>query len=196
VTAAASPRTAGLGALVVINDEIHAARLVEKGHTALASAFVSPGFGPLGHLIEGEAKVTLRPAAPGWRAGTLPAEMGRVPILKVGIGEDGAGVEALLGLGAAGLVVEGMGAGHVPAAFAEALGTVAARIPVVLSTRVAAGPVFRRTYGAPGSEIDLLGRGLIPAGLLSPHKARLLLSVLVGKGADRATIRAAFDAYD
>ncbi|WAJ26512.1 asparaginase [Antarcticirhabdus aurantiaca] len=196
VTAAASPRTEGLGALVVLNDEIHAARLVEKGHTALASAFVSPGFGPLGHVVEGEARIVLRPAAPGWRAGPLPAEMPRVPILKPGIGEDGAAVEALVALGAGGLVVEGMGAGHVPAAFAEALGEAAKRIPVVLATRVAAGRVFRRTYGAPGSEIDLLGRGLVPAGLLSPHKARLLLSVLVAQGANGATIRAAFDAYD
>ena len=45
---AASEDARGLGALVVLNYDIHAARFVQKSHTTLPSAFQSPLVGPLG----------------------------------------------------------------------------------------------------------------------------------------------------
>lgn len=81
-----------------------------------------------------------------------------------------------------------MGAGHVPADVAPVLGDLAAKIPVVLATRAMTGPVFTRTYGYAGSEIDLIARNLAPAGYLSGLKARLLLgfSLRSGKGQARS----------
>ena len=81
-----------------------------------------------------------------------------------------------------------------PPALAEPLGRAGRDVPVVLASRTGAGPVLSRTYGAPGSETDLLGRGLIRAGLLDPFKARTLLRVLLACDADRDAVVAEFAA--
>src|SRR5215471_4074803 len=53
IQVALSPAARGLGCLVVLGDQIHAARWVRKTHTASAAAFASPGHGPLGEVVEG-----------------------------------------------------------------------------------------------------------------------------------------------
>ncbi len=193
---AASPQARGLGTLVVMNDEIHAARFVRKAHTSLASAFVSDNAGPLGLIAEGRPRLLTRLAPvdlpPLDGAGdNLPP----VALVKIAMGEDGRLIRAVPGLGHAGLVIEGAGAGHVPAAVAEIVGEVAARIPVVLASRTLAGPAFERTYGYPGSEIDLIGRGALPGGFLTGLKARLLLTLALRAGWDRAALKVGFAAF-
>ena len=193
---AASPQARGLGTLVVMNDEIHAARFVRKAHTSLTSAFVSDNAGPLGLIAEGRPRLLTRlvpvdlPPLDG-----VGDDLPPVALVKIAMGEDGRLIRAVPGLGHAGLVIEGAGAGHVPAAVAEIVGEVAARIPVVLASRTLAGPAFERTYGYPGSEIDLIGRGALPGGFLTGLKARLLLTLALRAGWDRAALKVGFAAF-
>lgn len=90
-------------------------------------------------------------------------------------------------------MIEALGSGHVPSHMAEHLGSLATEMPVVLSSRTGGGEVLRDTYGFPGSETDLLGRGLINAGMLDGPKARLHLSLLLRSGAEKQEITRAFD---
>ena len=193
-TVAASREAQDLGTLVVLNDEIHAARFVRKAHTALTSAFVSDTGGPLGLVAEGRARFFARIVRAPLPSLAVEGELPPVALVKMAMGDEGRLLRAVPDLGYAGLVIEGMGAGHVPAPLAELVGELAARMPVVLASRTLAGPVFERTYGYPGSEIDLVGRGVLPAGLLSAVKSRLLLMLALRAGWPRETIRAALAA--
>lgn len=182
VTVAASAAMAGLGTMVVLNDGIHAARYVAKADTALPDAFASPVAGPLGRVAEGEVVILSRVARRAALVLPAGAPVAPVALVKVGLGDDDRLIAALAGLGYRGAVVEAMGAGHVPGHLAPAIGRLAAAMPVVLASRTGRGPVFTRTYGFAGSEIDLIGRGVMPGGLIGGLKARLLLQLLTMQG--------------
>jgi L-asparaginase len=186
---AESREARGLGVLVAFNDEIHAARWARKTHSTSTATFVSPDTGPVGHLVEGRVRILSRPL----RAEPLPlpTAAARVGLYTVTFDDDPATLAAHAA-GQDGLVVAAFGVGHVPAVLVETLDELAARMPVVLTSRTGAGSVLRNTYHAPGSEIDLLGRGLIDGGFLHPYKARVLLKVLLGGGADRSSLATAF----
>ncbi|MFB9236138.1 asparaginase domain-containing protein [Plantactinospora siamensis] len=190
---AASGAFAGLGCLVVANDQVHAARHVRKTHSANPATFAAPNTGPIGILAEDRAVLLTRPAGRVTLPRPRPDAAAAAPVAlhTVALDDDGG---QLVGLADryAGLVVAGFGVGHVPAALAEPLGELARRIPVVLASRTGAGPVFTATYGFAGSERDLHGRGLIGAGLLDPYKARVLLRLLLAGGADREAVAATF----
>lgn len=194
VRVAASPQARGLGTLVVLNYDIHAARFVQKSHTARPSAFASPLVGPLGLVAEGRPRFFARlDRNPVLSASTGPPAP--VALVKVAMGDDGRILAGLPAMGFAGVVIEGMGAGHVHADAAPILGDLAAKVPVVLAARPMTGPVFSATYGYPGGEIDLIARGLVSAGYLSGLKARLLLGFCVRPGARSGTLDEAFASY-
>lgn len=193
IQVAASEVARGLGVVVVFNDEIHAARHVRKTHTQSTATFKSPPVGPLGWISEGTSRIALRPVSRHHI--DLPAGSQDQPVaLLTGVlGDDGRLIPAVGELGYAGLVVEATGGGHMPSATVEPLAGLARKMPVVLASRTGSGEVLRQTYNFPGSEMDLLSRGLIPAGPLDGRKARLLLSLLLRSGAKKDEISNTFD---
>jgi L-asparaginase len=193
VQVAVSREAAGLGTLVVLNDEIHAARFAGKTHTSSPSAFRSLTAGPVGWVVEGRPRVVMRLPELEGRPAAVSGDIPAVALLTSALGDDSRLVDAVADLGYQGLVIGAFGGGHVPGHVASALGRVAGRIPVVLASRAPGGEILQRTYGFPGSERDLLARGLIPAGFLSGPKARVLLSLLLAAGAGTERVRAAFN---
>jgi L-asparaginase len=195
VQVAASPVARRLGTLVVLNDEIHAARFVRKTHTQNPAAFGSSPVGPIGWVVEDVPKIAVGlPRIPHL---LVPKryQSNSVALLTVALGDDGSLLRAVEGSGYAGLVVEAMGGGHVPAVMVEALASLAEKIPVVLASRTGGGETLRRTYGFPGSETDPLRRGLIYAGPLDGLKARLLLMLLMLSGIERKEAAPAFERW-
>jgi L-asparaginase len=176
VRVAASPAARDLGAVVVFGEEIHAARWVRKTHSSSPTAFTSyPG--PIGYVAEDQVAIwnNSLPRAP--IALTTTADV-RTAIATLGIGDDGTVLRAI-GSCVDGLVIAAFGVGHAPVACVETLTELAARMPVVLATRTGTGSVHKNSYAFPGSESDLLSRGLISAGSLDPVKARVLLQLLL-----------------
>jgi L-asparaginase len=194
IRVAASDAARGLGALVVFADEVHAARLIRKTHTASTGAFVSPGFGPLGLVVEGSPRLLTTPGARHCLPiGSRLTDV-RVAVVPMALGDDGTLLRCV-GTDFDGLVLAGVGAGHVPASVVPIVSEVAARMPVVLASRAGAGAMLTHTYSYPGSELDLISRGLIPSGFLDPYKARILLHLLLANGASRAEITTAFEQF-
>lgn len=183
VTVAADAACRDLGVLVALDDDVHAARWVAKRHSSATGAFTSEGPGPVASLHEGRVvvrvRVDRRPALP------TPGAVGVHVGLVTAVFDDDPRRYRAAAEHADGLVVAGLGAGHVNPDVAEALGDLAQRMPVVLVTRTGAGSVHRHSYGGPGSEEDLLARGLVHGGYLGPLRARLLLTLVLAGGADR-----------
>jgi L-asparaginase len=192
VTVAASTQARGLGTLVVMNDEIHAARFVRKTHLSSLSAFTSPQCGPLGAVVEGRVHFFTRVEA--LLSMRLAGDVAPVALLRCALGDDGRLVSALPELGYRGLVLEGFGGGHVPETMVERLVDLVAVMPVVLASRTGAGVVLEATYGFAGSEVDLLSRGLWSAGALDGLKARVALALVLASTSNRAESESHFRA--
>jgi L-asparaginase len=181
---AESDAVRGMGTVLVLNDEIHAARWARKQDSSRLNAFVSPGHGPIGIAVPGSVRVTM--PAPRRFLVPLPDALDRpVPVLQTYTGIEEDLIETVLdATGAAGLVLEGTGLGNVPGSAERGIATAVARgLPVVVAARVPTGGTGA-IYGGPGGGVTLRDLGVIAAGGLSTAKARLLLMLLLASGGD------------
>jgi L-asparaginase len=174
----------GMGTVLVLNDEIHAARWVRKQDSSRVSAMVSPGHGPIGFSVPGSVRMLLAP--PRRFLVPLPDALDRpVPVVQTYTGMEEELCETVLDTtGAAGLVLEGTGLGNVPGSAERGVRAALARgLPVVVATRVPTGGTGA-VYGGPGGGVTLRELGVMAAGGLSAAKARLLLMLLLAEGGD------------
>jgi L-asparaginase len=166
---AADPQARGLGALVLLNDEVQAAREVTKTSTSRMQTFRSPDFGCLAHADADGIAWYRRPLR---KVGVFDVSkleaLPRVDVVPCYAGADGAAVEAFRAAGAQGLVSAGFAPGFVTPSLMEALSAaIRDGVPVVESSRAGSGRVFHTTR--------MREAGFLDGDNLNPWKARILL---------------------
>jgi L-asparaginase len=178
----AASGSAGLGAVVVMNDELHAARWAVKTDSYRPSAFSSPGHGPVGHVTP--ERLAIHTTPPRFTVAPPPQFGHEVALVKTFTGMGEGLIDAIVDeTGAAGLVLEGTGAGNVPGTAVPAIGRAIDRgLPVVIATRTATGGTIP-IYGGPGGGVTIRELGVVGAGGLTAAKARLLLMIALATGA-------------
>ncbi len=162
IQTAAEPLSAGRGVMVVMNQEVHAARFVVKGHSTNVAAFVSPGCGPIGSVVEGIVRY-YGMLPPDSRFFSLPKqdEWPRVELVRMTLGNSGLLLRACLADRVDGVVIEGFGAGHVPDYLLQDIDAlIRAGVWVWVVPRTSAGHPLLSTYSTPGSEIGLRSMGV------------------------------------
>nr|HID14571.1 asparaginase [Anaerolineae bacterium] len=176
VRVAAAPQAQGLGAVVVLNDEIHAARHVTKMHTLSTATFQSPGWGPLGR-VEGDAVIIER--RPERHVLPWHGLEPNVVLLKLAVGMEADLLEDALARSARGVVIEALGGGRVPSWWLSAIEQAQAQgVPVVIASRCPSGRVWD-AYGYPGAYRTLADLGCLFAEGLNGQKARIKLMVVL-----------------
>ena len=196
VRTAISPDAKGKGALVVLNDEINAARDTTKTNTLRVETFRAPELGLLGYIDEDKVSfyrsTTKRHTANTEFDVTSLTTLPKVSILYSYIEPDASLIQAAIKSGAKGIVFAGTGNGALSVGeetvLKEIAGMPAASKPaLVRSSRVGNGRVIAT------AEYDALG--VIPSDTLNPQKARVLLMLALTKTSDPKEIRRIFSEY-
>lgn len=179
---------AGRGVVLVMSDQIFAARDARKAHTENINAFKGFPRGPVGQVTP----TSLEWFGPAWRDGegaryAYPDSLPEVPILYAYAGMSPQLVSQATQGNVAGLVLAGFGHGNAPRDIRDALAkTVERGVAVVRASRVDEGLVDREP------EDD--AAGFIAARALGPPRARILLQLLLANGiTDPAAIQKEFN---
>jgi L-asparaginase len=180
VVAAACPESRDLGVLVVFNQGVYSARHVHKMHAFNVHAFTSPGFGQLGYIDKGECFIIQRPVRRESYDVTGPFP--RVAIVRACLGDDGSVIAFHTGSGAAGIVLEGLGRGHVIPAYMDTVRQAVDKgVHVVITSTCGQGRVYP-VYGFAGGVRDLQSKGVLLGHDYPGVKARIKLMVLLAAG--------------
>ena len=179
---ASNDKAADKGVLVVMNDEIHAAKYVTKTHTTNVATFQTPTHGPLGIIMKHDI-LWFKTAEPRVRF-DLKQITGTVPIIKayagMGIGD---GIISLLAPEKIdGVVIEALGAGNLPPLAAREIKSLMDKgVPVVLVSRCFNG-IAEPVYAYEGGGVKLQEAGVMFIKELNAPKARLKLLIALSAG--------------
>lgn len=185
---ASDDKAADKGVLVVMNDEIHAAKYVTKTHTTNVSTFQTPTHGPLGLIMKHEI-LYFKTAEPRVRF-DLDKIQGLVPIIPVYAGM----TEELLDLLPVdqldGLIIQAFGAGNVPKETAQKLNNLIQEgLPIALVSRCFNG-IAEPVYAYEGGGVCLQNAGVFFVKELNAQKARLKLLIAINAGLTGEELRA------
>jgi L-asparaginase len=199
---AASPEARGKGTLVVLNDEINAAREVTKTDALRLNTFQTRGYGILG-VVDADRVAFYRTPLKRHTANSefdiaSVSKLPRVDVLLVYQGADGDLIKAAADAGAKGIVVAGAGAGATSGTQQDGIDYATKKgVFVVTTTRAGAGRIASgrggrgRGNGPPPDEI----RRRIAGEDLAPVKARVLLMLALTRTNDPAEIQRMFTEY-
>ena len=191
VNVAMSKEAAGKGVMVVMNDEIHAAREVTKTNTTAVDTFKSPNSGKIGTVFYGNVKFYMNPT----RKHTVNSafditkikELPRVDIIYSHSNDNPDFVNVAVKNGAKGIINAGMGNGNPFPSALEALGeAVKAGVVVVRDSRVGSGETTLN------GEVDDGKYGFLASDNLNAQKARVLLMLALTQTTDKAKIQEFF----
>jgi L-asparaginase len=194
VALAANPAAKGYGVMVVMNDEIHAAKDVRKMITTPVQTFQSPQEGLIGTVIFGDMLFFHKPSG----RNTVNSEFSiqgvkalpRVDIVYVCADVSTDLIDLMVKAGAKGIVIAGVGDGNMNAGTLEAAKrATAAGIPVVRASRVPIGAVLIK------GEIVDADYGTVSSDELNPQKARVLLMLSLLKNRSREDLQRLFIEY-
>ncbi|MGK8865282.1 asparaginase [Streptococcus oralis] len=177
---ASDDKAADKGVLVVMNDEIHAAKYVTKTHTTNVSTFQTPTHGPLGLIMKQEI-LYFKTAEPRVRF-DLEHIQGLVPIISAYAGMTDELIDMLDLEQLDGLVIQAFGAGNVPKETAQKLENLLQKgIPVALVSRCFNG-IAEPVYAYQGGGVQLQQAGIFFVKELNAQKARLKLLIALNAG--------------
>ena len=177
---ASDDKAADKGVLVVMNDEIHAAKYVTKTHTTNVSTFQTPTHGPLGLIMKQEI-LYFKTAEPRVRF-DLEHIQGLVPIISAYAGMTDELINMLDLEQLDGLVIQAFGAGNIPKETAQKLENLLQKgIPVALVSRCFNG-IAEPVYAYQGGGVQLQESGVLFVKELNAQKARLKLLIALNAG--------------
>ena len=185
---ASDDKAADKGVLVVMNDEIHAAKYVTKTHTTNVSTFQTPTHGPLGLIMKHEI-LYFKTAEPRVRF-DLDRIQGLVPIIPVYAGMTEELLELLPVDQLNGLIIQAFGAGNVPKETSQKLNALIQEgLPIALVSRCFNG-IAEPVYAYEGGGVCLQKAGVFFVKELNAQKARLKLLIAINAGLTGDELRA------
>ncbi|MDD9304952.1 MAG: asparaginase [Desulfobacter sp.] len=180
VTAAACPDCRDMGVMVLFNEYLFSAKYVKKMHAYNVHAFTSFGTGYLGYVDKAKIYMINRPVHQ--ESYEIKNPIPKVEIIKASLDGDGALIDCAAGLGIQGLILEGVGRGHVTPMVARAAAKAVEKgIFVVITTACEQGRVHP-VYDFKGGVVDLKSKGVITGHDYDSKKARIKLIVLLASG--------------
>jgi L-asparaginase len=199
---AGSAESNGKGVLVVLNDEINAAREVTKTDALRLNTFQSRPYGALG-VVDSDRVVFYRS---GVKRNTAKSEfdiaqvakLPRVDVIMTYQGADGDLIKAAVDAGAKGIVLATAGAGATSGTQQDGVNYATGKgVIVVTTTRTGSGRIasFQGRGGRGGTPPDDARRRQLAGEDLAPVKARVLLMVALTKTSDPADIQRMFAEY-